>query len=299
MVASMDSMLAWGLDIVRLTQRAATPALTFLMKGFTALGSEWFYFAILPLVYWCVDRRRGARLGLVFFVSSFLNLWLKDLCAQPRPYELDPKLGMAHEASYGLPSGHAQGTTVFWGLVARDIARPWGVLLAVFLPLVVGVSRVYLGVHFPTDVFAGWALGLVILAADAVLGERAERGLARLDLRVKAGLVAAIAFAMNALDMRDTSVSGAFFGVGLGFVFAPRLAAFSAKGQLAQRLLRYILGLAVAACLYVGLKAVFPGAGSELYALFRFVRYGALGAWVSLGAPWVFLRLGLAEREAT
>ena len=64
--------------------------------------------------------------------------------------------------------------------------------------------------------------------------------------------------------------------------------------SLPVRAIRYALGLAVAGALYAGLKAAFPGAESESYRLFRFVRYGLVGLWVSAGAPYVFLRLRLA-----
>ncbi|MBL8968006.1 MAG: phospholipid phosphatase, partial [Spirochaetaceae bacterium] len=56
----MESILAWGVDVVRFVQGAASPVMTVFMKGLSALGSEWFYLAILPVIYWCVDRRRGA-----------------------------------------------------------------------------------------------------------------------------------------------------------------------------------------------------------------------------------------------
>ena len=293
----MESILSWGVELIRAVQRHASPALTIAMKGLTALGSEWFYLAVLPVVYWCVDRRKGQRLGVVFLASAFLNLWLKDLFAQPRPYDLDPSVGMARESSHGLPSGHSQNSAVFWGLAAPQIRRPWGLVLALALPLLIGFSRIYLGVHFPTDVFAGWALGGIFLGAYALAGHRAERALDRLDVRAKVALVAGLAFAMNALEMRDTSIAGGFFGMGIGLVYAGRLAPFSAGGPLGKRALRFVFGMAGAAVLYLGLKAVFPGKGSELYALFRFLRYGLLGAWVALGAPWAFLRLKLAERE--
>lgn len=294
----MDGILAWGLDVVRSVQTIAGPGLTVAMKVITLLGTEWFFLAALPLIYWCVDRKRGVRISVLFLISSFTNLWCKDLFAQPRPFQLDPKVGLASETSYGLPSGHAQGTVVFWGLAAPLFKKPWGLVLAIAMPLVVSFTRIYLGVHFPTDIFAGWILGILFLVVDYAFGDRLERALSRLNTRLKVALAALLALGMNALDMRDTSISGVFFGAAVGFSFLPKVAPYKTEGSLGQKALRYLLGLAGAGIIYAGLKAVFPGQGSELYALFRFIRYGLLGAWVSLGAPWVFSKLGLVELEA-
>lgn len=291
----MNGILAWGLDLIRTVQQVASPALTVVMKAITVLGTEWFYLAALPLIYWCVDRRRGIRIGLLFLFSSFLNLWFKDLWAQPRPFEFDASVGLASETSYGLPSGHAQGSIVFWGSASPLFRKPWGLLLAIVLPLVIGFSRIYLGVHFPTDVFAGWLIGGALVAVDAIFGDRISGFLGKQSFRVKAVAIALIALAMNFLDQRDTSIAGIFLGAGLGFLLAEKYAAFEARGGLGAKVLRYLVGLAGAAVIYLGLKAILPGQGSELYALCRFLRYALVGAWIGFGAPWVFLRLRLAE----
>jgi hypothetical protein len=290
----MDAILSWGLDLVRSIQTIANPTMTFVMKALSTLGTEWFYMAALSLVYWCVDRRRGMRIGVVFLFSNFLNLWIKTIFAQPRPFQLDPSVGMASEVTYGLPSNHAQGAVVFWGRAALLFRKPWGLVLAILLPLAIGFSRVYLGVHFPTDVMVGWLLGAVIVALDAVIGDRLEALAHRLNMRVKALVVAVVALGMNVLYPSDTSISGLFLGALLGFLLTEKYADFSVDGGLGQRILRWLLGMGGALVVYLGLKAVFPGPGTELYDLLRFVRYGLVGAWFGFGAPWLFLRLKLA-----
>jgi membrane-associated phospholipid phosphatase len=283
---------------VRDVQSVSSPTLTMVMKGLSFLGTEWFFLAALPLIYWCVDRRQGARISFVFLFSSFLNLWVKDLCGQPRPFQLDPKVGLASETSFGFPSGHAQGSIVFWGAAAKLFRKAWGLILAIALPLLVGLSRVYLGVHFPTDVFGGWLIGGVLLVLYYVFGRKLESLASKLNPRFTIIGAAALALIMNALDMRDTSISGVFLGAVAGFALVPKRLPFKTEGPLGTKVLRLLVGFAGAAVLYLGLKAVFPGQGSASYALFRFLRYGLLGIWVSLGAPWVFFKLHLVELES-
>lgn len=294
----MDEVLAWGLEIVRSVQTAASPALTAFFRFLSLLGTEYFFLFTLPVVYWCVDHRKGLRLGAFFLVSAVLNSWLKVFFRQPRPYDLDPSVGMARETSYGLPSGHAQSSSTFWGVLAPWIRGPWGLVLALALPLLIGLSRVYLGVHFPTDIFLGWALGALFAASHAVWGDALEALVDRLPGRLRIAAAAAAALGMNALNPGETGLPGALFGMAAGAVLASSRARFdAASGTPARKALRLAAGTAGAAAVYFGLKALFPGEGSVNYALFRFLRYGILGAWVSLGAPWVFLRAGLAEER--
>jgi hypothetical protein len=295
----MDDILAWGLEVVRSVQTAASPGLTAFFRFLSLLGTEYFFLFALPVVYWCVDRRKGIRLGLLVLVSAVVNSWLKVVFRQPRPYNLDPSVGMAREVTYGLPSAHAQNSTTFWGVLAPWIRNPWGLVLALVLPFLIGLSRVYLGVHFPTDVFLGWALGALFAVSHRIWGDALEALVERLPGRLWIAAAAAAALGMNALNPEETGLPGALFGLVVGAALASSRARFdAASGSLARKALRLAAGTAGAAAIYFGLKVVLPGEGSANYALFRFLRYGVLGAWVSLGAPWVFLRLGLAEERA-
>ncbi|GAB1431503.1 phosphatase PAP2 family protein [Spirochaetota bacterium] len=292
----MISVLEWGVDVIRAIQVIKTPFLTSVIKVLTQLGSEYFYLLFMPVIFWCIDEAFGAMLGLVFLFSSFVNSWTKKLFAQPRPYNLDPAVGLAYETSYGLPSGHAQGTSTFWGLLAARIKRPWGWVLAIIMPLLVSFTRLYLGVHFPTDIFLGLFFGWGFAIIANIWGSRLIKIISSWNIRLKIIVAAAVSLLMNALNMQDTSISGVFFGTALGACFLfEKLHFDAASGSFVQKLLRFFLGIFVSALLYFGIKLVSPKSADAYYALFRFLRYGIVGLWISFGAPWLFLKLRLAE----
>jgi membrane-associated phospholipid phosphatase len=294
----VNEILLWGLDVVRSVQSAIeSPGMTVIMKGISVLGTEFFFFFVMPIVYWCIDARKGARLGFIMFGSAFINASLKELWAQPRPYNIDPSVGRAYEASHAFPSGHSQNSITFWGTFALWFRKPWGYVAAAIITFLIGFSRVYLGVHFPTDVLAGWGFGFLVVLFYGLFGERLGTVIARLGIRFQIILVAAIALLGNLINANDTSITGAFFGIGIAYALMRRNLHYSAKGTIAHKTIRFGLGILVALAIYVGFKAFLPKESENLYALGRFFRYSLLGLWIGFGAPWLFIKLGIAEGQ--
>ena len=294
----METLYTWGLELIHRVQVWRSPALDLAFRSITFLGNEGFYLLILPLLYWCIEARLGFRLSLLFFVSGYLNLALKELLAQPRPADLEQGINLIKETGYGLPSGHAQSAVVLWGFLAYAGKKRWLWAPAAALMVLIGFSRVYLGVHFPTDVLGGWLIGAVLLGAAVLIlhftaGRRAR--LPRWAWLIVASLLAAGGIAV--LPSKDTvSMIAAFWGFVAGYLLLSGTAAADTAGSILQRLLRFPAGLVVLLGLYLGLKALLPAEGQPLYLLFRFVRYALIGFWAGYGAPWLFRLLGLARR---
>ncbi|MFE9928745.1 phosphatase PAP2 family protein [Streptomyces sp. NPDC005533] len=143
------------------------------------------------LLWWRGDRERALRVALAAVLAAAVQQGLKALVGRERPVWPDP-VDSAHYAAY--PSGHAMTATVVCGmllwLLPRPGSRPFPPLLPRPLPawapatawavaavsvLGVGFTRVYLGVHWPSDVLAGWLLGVVVVAL-ATTGSGRRRG---------------------------------------------------------------------------------------------------------------------------
>lgn len=261
----MNPMLSWGLSVVRFTQIFTHPALTLLMQGFTLAGSRLGYLALIPLVYWCVDKRRGLRIGMLVFFSSAQNQRLKSLFAEPRPFDLDPGVGMAGETdvdqAFGFPSGHAQTSAVLSGSIIRFFKKPWTRIIPLAYPLLVGLSRIYFGVHFPTDVLAGWAVGAALVCLESLTGDRIEKALSGLPKLVSLAAVAAGAFLIAILSTAEPSLAGAFFGLAGAAIFAKKTLPFSIAGIFGKKAMRFLLGMAIVIPLF--LLPTFLPAGLE------------------------------------
>ncbi len=293
----MQAIWQWGLDFIYTIQLAQGPLLDAIFKAITFMGDEEFFLILLPLLFWCVDFAVGVRVAFAFLLSTYANNVLKGLFAHPRPFELDPTVQLYDAGGYGMPSGHSQSAVVVWGTIAAGFHKTWLWVVAILLMVLIGFSRIYLGVHFPTDVLCGWVVGAVFLAAYLALDPRIETWLKQASLAVQLALAVAVPLALLLLyPLGDVpKVTGVLMGTGVGLALTRRVAPFSADGPLWQRAARFLVGAVVLLGLYFGLKLVFPGEGEPLYFAMRLMRYALVGLWVGFGAPWLFLRLRLAS----
>ncbi|RLC94275.1 MAG: hypothetical protein DRI77_11105 [Chloroflexi bacterium] len=293
----MDAIWQWGIDLIHTIQLMHGPVLDGVFKGITFLGEEEFFLILLPLVFWCVDLAIGARLAFAFLLSTYVNTWLKDLFAHPRPFEIDPMVKLHDAGGYGLPSGHSQSAVVVWGTIAAGFRKTWLWVVVIALMVLIGFSRIYLGVHFPTDVFGGWTVGAIFLAAYLALQPRVEAWLRETGLAIQLALAVVAPLVLLLLFPAGDVVSSmaVLMGMGVGIALLRQVASFSTDGPLWQRGVRFLVGAVGLLAFYLGLKLIFPGQGETLYSIMRFVRYALVGLWAGLGAPWLFLKLRLAS----
>ncbi len=296
----METAFEWGMELIITLQAAGSPALWSFFEAITFMGEEYFYLLFVPILYWSVDAATGARVGFAFLISAYVNPILKDIFMQPRPYELNPDVSDHLVAGSGMPSGHAQSSIFVWGVLAAQVKRPWFWILAMIIAFLIGFSRIYLGVHFPHQVLAGWAVGAVLLGLFLLLDHPIEHAVSRLSLVPQLLVTLGIPALMALLYPHDDTVSAAavMAGFGSGLVLCLRFVPYSAAGLWWQRIVRSIIGLVVLLTLYFGLSAIFPGeeAGEIAFYSFRFLRYGTLGLWIGLGAPWLFSVLHLLQQ---
>lgn len=300
------------------------------MSTVTTLGSEPFYILLITAIYWCINTAAGLRVGLTLMLSSSSNFIFKLLFHTPRPYWVDGQVkALSAETSFGLPSGHSQNAVSFWGVLAATIKQKTGWVAGIII-LLMGISRIYLGVHFLRDVLLGWLIGSLLLIlvimyeapivtwfkrqhliyrlafslmtalgliALALVVRATEAGWTLPPAWYQAALRAAPETPINPLSFNGIfTSSGTWLGIMVGAsLLVGGIGGHSVAGPVGIRLLRWPVGAAGLALLYFGLGAIFPRTDDVLGYLFRFLRYSLIGFWVVWLAPWVFIKIGLSR----
>ncbi|MFT3891441.1 MAG: phosphatase PAP2 family protein [Anaerolineales bacterium] len=299
------------------------------MQFFTFLGSENFFYLVLPLIYWSIDAVLGLRVGFILIASASFNSMVKAWFAGPRPYWISDKvISYSVENSFGVPSGHAQNAVSVWGMIAASIRKPWAWVTASALVFLIGFSRWYLGMHFIHDGILGWLIGILIVGmfirfGDAVaawfktksLGQQIGIAFAASILLILLGWGSSlhltgytfpVEWANNALRAgplpAPASIEGYFshagtlFGFVVGLAWLATRGGYQASGPIEKRAIRYVIGLIGVVLFWKGLDVIFPAGEDFIGYFFRYLRYSLVGLWISAGAPYLFFHFKLAEK---
>ena len=269
-------------------------ALTPVFLAFTSLGDPRFFLVFLSAGYWLGDREAFFRLTVLLTVSALVNATLKEMFQAPRPEVLH----LVHVDDWSFPSGHAQLAATLWPAVALLLRRRWAAVGGTLLVIGIASSRVYLGVHFPEDVIAGIAIGLLMVSvARRWLAQQATCW-ERLPFWTRGPAIVAVALAWLALTPGRPSgtallAGGALIGFGSGHMIASSHVAYSPPKRTSLRVTALAVGLAGAFGLLwtVAQPLTWLGMPEDWS---DFLQYTAVGLWVSLFAPALFRRLRLA-----
>ena len=160
----MDTAILQALEKIR------CPFLDVFFSVFTALGEEFVIAAIIAVIYICFSKRIGEPALVTVMTASCVTTGIKSAVRRLRPFvsgtvdkvnvdnivvstaDLDPDMS--------FPSGHATATSSFFTTLAIRIRKPLAIALSALFVLLVMLSRLYLGVHYPSDVLTGLAIGV-------------------------------------------------------------------------------------------------------------------------------------------
>lgn len=283
----------------------STPLDAFMLL-MTWLGTQHFYIAMIPILYWSISKRWGVLSALALSSSAYLGEFIKWSLKLPRPPS-PPVQNLRPEASPGFVSTHAAPAVAVWGTLAFCVRRWWFTLLALFMIASISLSRLYVGVHFPADVVGGWVVGLLaigfVLKVVPWLEPRLQKWTVARQV-VATLLLAAVLLAIFPGDWdghrpAETGILnvGLLTGFLMGLIWDRARLHFAVDGPWKQRVLRCVVGLILLLALYLALRELFKpfSEGSLLVGqALRLARYVVVGFAITGLAPWLFGRLPLA-----
>ena len=302
------------------------------MAAFTSMGVEDVLPARHPhpvLVFQHRSRNAG-RLNAPAYQRNQFHL--QSRLHSPRPYWVDQRVKVLFqsETSFGLPSGHAQTAASVWGIFAAHLKKKWARWLAIVVIFFIGFSRIYLGVHFTSDVLLGWLIGgllvLVFLKLEkpVVIWFRRQNSFMQVftGFAVSVTLIILVFIPLQLLtdwqipaewhqisgitapgsEVDPLNPEGVITSAGTLFGFIAGLAwlekgynGYNPGGTAGQKILRLLIGLAGIGVFWYGLGQIFPHDPGVLAYTMRYLRYALIGLWVTAAAPILFIKMRLAQ----
>lgn len=274
----------------------------------TMLGEETVFLVIALVFVWCVNKREGFYILISGLAGTLINQALKLICKVPRPWVKDPNFKPVGDAieeatGYSFPSGHTQNaTTTFGAIAASHSARKWVLSLCTALIVLVGFSRMYLGVHTPADVLTSLGIGLVLVFALHPLFKTEERFERSMPYIVAAAVALSVAFLVFVLltpegnhdannyhsAMKNAcTLLGCTLGLVPMYLLDRKYIKFDTKASWYVQIIKLVLGFGL-------VLAVKSGLSSPLTALFgnefvaRAVRYFLVVIMAGVVWPYCF-----------
>jgi len=262
-----------------------------LLEFITDFGDEMAMVVVIGFFYWCLDRRFGLRLFMNLSIANIFYPMVKNVVKRLRPYMANENIQCLQGAysgdvndintqGYSFPSGHVINCTTVYGPI---VGRYKNLILRIALVLLiglVGVSRFVLGVHYPSDVLAGLAFGLVMLfILDRLIEKFGEK-----KVYITIGIIAFSGFFF--CKSNDYYTGYGLFLSGLAIILLEDKLEFENTRSIPEIIVRMALGivifLAVTSLLKLPFSQEFLASRTLGQYIVRTLRY-AIGGFVDLG----------------
>ena len=282
------------MDMLRAIAEIRNPVFDFFFSTITHLGEETLFLAVSIVFFWCVNKREGYYILVTGLLGTVINQFGKLLFRIPRPWVIDPEFrpidsAIEEATGYSFPSGHTQNiSTTFGSMASYNLKRKWIVAACVSVILLVGFSRMYLGVHTLLDVGVSLIIGFLLVLLLRPVFTSEERFHKYMPFVAIGGVVISLCYFFYVMSVSDdatldphnlaSGIKNAYTLLGCTIAILPvyfidrHLIRFETTAPWYSQLLKLVLGLGGVLLIKSGLSAPLTALfGNEYVA--RVVRY--------------------------
>jgi membrane-associated phospholipid phosphatase len=278
------------IKMIHQIQSISSPTLDAVFKFLNYFDSIYFYLFLILIIWAGYKEKWGIKLCYLLFFSFLANDFLKNFFQEPRPYFLDPSVAKAYVSYYGLPSGGAM-TSLFLSIILIASWRTkWAWILGICYAALISFSRVYLGVHFPTDVVGGWIVGILLAWGFLKYTPKIEDKIEQMsDMKVywiSQAIGALFYFTMQGIW--GLFFTGAAMGLGAGFYFSTKVKIPEViLSSWIKRLISIFLAIGGVLALLLPIEIYKKSFSYSLLAVIGFLEYYVMGIWMMFLFPYL------------
>ena len=297
-----DKIRQIELDFLHSLRNISNPFLDSFFEIITMLGEETILIGILAVFYFLYDKKIGQIIAYTLFTSLLVNHTVKGLVKYERPFHFDETLDAVRvetATGYSFPSGHTHQAATLYSSIAKNIdikskKLMWGICLTIIL--LVGFSRLWLGVHYPKDVIVGLILGILMTFICSFLYKKFQNSY---NKKITLFLVSLFLFSPLLIIYYKTTYEEIYvyrnfyicFAMYAGFIAAfaieDKYVKFSCDVSFKIKLIRLLGAVACVLFIKIGLKEIFKLLFTDSIIL-DFIRY-FLMTFVCMGIyPFLF-----------
>ena len=290
------------MDLLRSIEGIRTPFFDSFFGIITRLGEQTILIVIFCLLFWCINKRMAYIMGFVFFMSSLAVQGLKIIFRVPRPWVYDPTFVPVNEAlveatGYAFPSGHTQNAAAYLGVMGALFKHKALKIIFFTLPVLVAFSRMYLGVHYLSDVVVSLVITFVIIFfaikifTDEPVDKKRELLLALFIIAVSIIVIIVVAVLYHRdittpSQLRDASrAAAAAIAFAIGMYVEKVYINFSVKTRnILWQIIKYVIGLGITLGVMEGARILGSGLIADGF------RYFLVVIWIMLVYPLIIKR---------
>ncbi len=273
-------------EVLKYIQSFKNPILNILFLVITMSTEAPVILIMAFILYWCINKNYGHRLIFALTGNIVLNTGVKEFFKASRPIGVRgiESMRISTATGYSFPSGHTQIGTTFWISVMTIAKNRYVYIVGTIIFLGIGMSRLYLGVHWPIDVLCGWVFGIVFtIICNYVISKVEENNKYTYFNLIIIPMILWL-FIVNSYEY--VKMFGLISGFMIGYIIEKNYVKFNVNVSFKSKICRFIFGILSLGVVYLILKLVM----SESY-IGVYLRYMLLVMYAIAGAPLIFEKI--------
>ncbi len=286
--------MSFQVEIIKFIQTFSNSFLDLLFEAITLLGEESVLVFLSAFIFLSIDKNKGYKLIFTIASGTCFNALIKNIVKFERPIGIEGIISnRVHTATgYSFPSGHTQATSTFWSSVSIIFKKKALYIFTAIIIILVAISRLYLGVHWPTDVIFGAIFGVIWALLIDKAFDYIQKSKNYIALIASSIVFAILAFLIGDNDFFKSA--GLLLGLSIGYIIEDKYIHLEINMPIKRKMIVYVLLIGGLLLIKSLLKIVFP----EML-IFSMLRYFLVGIWAFGVVPIIASCLNKKSKKFT